>query len=96
MVAGTTQKILQTVLSKHLDPTQYQAFVFGSRATDKSRRFSDIDLGIEGATKIPGFIMQRIKGDFEESNLPYKIDVVDFSLVSDTFKQVACDRVPVF
>lgn len=31
----------------------------------------------------------KLKNDFDESNLPYFIDLVDFSLVEESFKKFA-------
>jgi predicted nucleotidyltransferase len=63
-------------------------FIFGSRATKTHVQYNDIDIGIEGnplsaKTKI------ELQEAFEESDLPFRVDIVDFSTVNDKFKQVA-------
>lgn len=67
-------------------------FIFGSRAEGKNRKFSDIDLGIWGKTKIPGHLIVKVQEELENSRLPYKVDVVDFSKVSQDFKKIALNR----
>ena len=71
----------------------YRLFIFGSRVGGQKRKFSDIDLGILGKDKLPGHIVVKIKEEFENSPLPYKVDVVDFSKVSEDFKKVAIKQI---
>lgn len=68
-------------------------FVFGSRARGTFQRFSDLDIGI-----IPG--KESVSSIYEikdylnyESEIPFKIDIVDFSTVSEKFKQQAMQNV---
>ena len=77
------------LLSKHLDLNHYHAFIFGSRATHTNRPYSDIDIGIEGNQPLPPETRSKILTAFEDSNLPFFVDVVDFSTVTDQFKQIA-------
>jgi predicted nucleotidyltransferase len=48
----------------------------GSRATGNHKRFSDVDLLIE-SDDLTGVMLGRIAEAFEESSLPYKVDLVD-------------------
>jgi uncharacterized protein len=52
--------------------------LFGSRAKGNYRLGSDVDLAImnDGITTRQ---IAKIRNDFDESNLPYKIDLVDFT-----------------
>lgn len=45
---------IRNIVNRHLPDRSYKAFVFGSRATETSRPFSDIDLGILGQQAISG------------------------------------------
>ena len=63
--------------------------LFGSRARGDFSRVSDIDLGI-----IPGKHFDRrklvfLKERIEDLNIPYTVDVVDLSRVSEVFKNKA-------
>lgn len=58
-------------------------FLFGSSLREKT--FGDCDLGLIG--KVSDQEIRALKAMFEESVVPYKIDVVDFNKVSKTFKQ---------
>jgi predicted nucleotidyltransferase len=88
MLTQKQLKIIKEIVFARLDPKRYFVFIFGSRSTGTSEKFSDIDIGIEG----PGLPVETkidIEDAFEASELPYRVDVVDFSTVSSKFKQVA-------
>jgi len=58
-------------------------YLFGSRARGTHSDRSDIDLAIdEGKVIRPGRIGEAV-GMFVESDIPYKIDIVDLHSVSD-------------
>lgn len=50
-------------------------YLFGSRATEKAHPFSDVDLFYTEA--IPSAVLHNLKSAFEESRLPYSVDLVD-------------------
>ena len=79
---------ISDILQKYIDPRKQSAFIFGSAATKKMRRSSDVDIGIEGED-ISSETYFSIKQDLEDSNLPFTIDVVRFSQVDDRFKKIA-------
>ncbi|TSC84194.1 MAG: DNA polymerase, beta-like region [Microgenomates group bacterium Gr01-1014_16] len=81
---------IRSIIRKHLPDPAYKIFVFGSRAEgDKHRKFSDVDIGILGPTPVPIMMFFDIEDSLENSDIPYIADLVDFSKVSNTFKQVA-------
>ena len=58
----------------------------------RKNRFYDIDIGLMGAVNPTA--LARLREDFEEGNLPYKVDVVDFTSVDPVFKErVMSDKV---
>lgn len=69
-----------------LNGTDYRLGIFGSRVIGKPARFSDIDVAIMGKSKIPGYILENLRGAFENSNLPYRVDVVDLNSSSAQFR----------
>lgn len=85
------QKVKE-VLLRFLDPGEYQFSLFGSRASGKARLFSDYDIGILGRRQVSLETLAMIKEALEESDLPYTIDVVDLSAVSQEFKRTALLR----
>ena len=93
MLDTATVREIKNILFKFLDSQKDKAFIFGSRATGTSRRFSDIDIGVKSEKKIDTILLSDIKEVFEESNIPYTVDVVDFSQVSDKFNEVARQKI---
>lgn len=88
-----TLKEIKKIIFRFLDSKRYQVFVFGSRATGKAEKYSDYDIGIIGKKPVQWSVLAKIDDALEESDLPYKVDVVDFSLVSDDFKKVALSKI---
>lgn len=56
---------------------QAKIFIFGSRAKENNRKFSDIDIAIKDS-KINSQKLAKTRFELEESNLPYKVDLVDY------------------
>lgn len=59
---------------------------FGSRVTGKAKPFSDLDLAIMGDEPLPLETRVQLEEAFSESDLSWKIDVLDWVLV-DTWLQ---------
>lgn len=57
---------------------QAKIFIFGSRAKENNRKFSDIDIAIKDS-KINSQKLAKTRFELEESNLPYKVDLVDYN-----------------
>lgn len=56
---------------------QAKIFIFGSRAKENNRKFSDIDIAIKDS-KINSQKLAKTRFELEESSLPYKVDLVDY------------------
>ena len=79
--------IVRDILRAHL-PAGFEVWVFGSRANWTTKDSSDLDLAVEGAAKLDYRIMGDLEIAFEESDLPYAVDVVDLKDVSPEFKNI--------
>jgi predicted nucleotidyltransferase len=55
---------------------RYQVDVFGSRAQSRERKYSDLDLWIESEPVFTPAELETLRQNFEDSNLPIKIDLV--------------------
>ncbi len=62
-------------------------WIFGSRAKNRARRRSDLDLAIAGSERLPLDLYLDLKEDFLQSDLPYFVDVVDLHDVAPEFKR---------
>ena len=78
-------RILRDVLRKHL-PAQARAYVFGSRAHGGARRYSDLDLALEWSAPLGLDRLGAIAEALSESDIPYKIDLVDLATVDPSFR----------
>jgi len=78
--------IVQTILRDHL-PEHAQVWVFGSRATGKAHRGSDLDLAIDAGQKLPPDIESALHFAFEDSDLPWTVDIVDMHSIQGIFRQ---------
>lgn len=82
------------ILNQHL-PAGAKAHLFGSRATGQCKAWSDLDLVIEAPHVIPLSQMARLAEAFEESDLAWKVDLVDRRTVSEAFgKVIDATKVP--
>ena len=93
MLDEKTTAIVKKILFQFLDPQKDKAFIFGSWAVGNARKFSDIDIGIQSSRQIPNGMLSDLEEAFEESNLPYIVEVVDFNTVSEKFKTIASQKV---
>jgi len=82
-------KSIKEIISKFFNSKDYKLVIFGSRARRTARKFSDYDIGVIGRRAVPLWKMALVEEELEDSDLPYRVEVVDFALVSDDFKKVA-------
>lgn len=83
-------QILKTIF-QFLNKDQIEVILFGSMATKKQGQYSDIDIGISSFSTNPTFesSLIKIKEALEESNIPYKIDLINLNLAKEEFKRIA-------
>ena len=90
MLDPKTAVEIRSIIRKHLPDPAYKIFIFGSRAEgDKHRKFSDVDVGVLGPTPLEFMTKFNLEEDLENSNIPYIVDVIDFSKVNPKFKEIA-------
>lgn len=62
--------------------------VFGSRISGTVKKYSDIDIVVVGKTKLSDDVLYSLKEDFRESDIPFRVDVLDWNVVSKKFQRV--------
>ena len=77
---------VRRILAEHVPECEVRAF--GSRASWTAKDYSDLDLAVVGAGPLDWRTLGRLKDAFEESNLPMRVDVLDWHSISDSFRQV--------
>jgi hypothetical protein len=78
---------IKTVVLDAFRGEDVMIMLFGSRARGDFSRRSDIDIGIMPGKKYDQKKLILLKEKLENMNIPYKIDIVNISKVSDVFRE---------
>jgi predicted nucleotidyltransferase len=62
--------------------------VFGSRASGRARRYSDLDPAIDAGRRLTLDEVARLAEAFSDSDLPYKVDLVDWHDIDDRWRRI--------
>ena len=74
--------IKQTINS---ELSNYKLYIFGSRVKGNAKKYSDIDLAIE-SSELTDKIKSRLDFLFENSTIPYEIDIINLDTITDNFR----------
>lgn len=85
-VTGEQFKIIFDILKKNMPA--YEARIFGSRHRGTAKAYSDLDLVIVGENRLGWKQIADLREAFEESNLPFRIDVLDWHAISPEFQKI--------
>lgn len=101
MIDLTPQQLAEVRSILQLNVPDRPVHAFGSRVSGNAKPFSDLDLAIMGETPLDFRQLSALKDTFAESNLPFRVDVVDWATTSETFRgiiaakyEVLCNGVP--
>lgn len=83
-------EMIRAILDKHL--LNCQVWAFGSRVKGHAKKYSDLDLVVVGKEKIPGKVVYLLKDEFQESDLPFRVELLDYNALSEEFKKVILDK----
>ena len=83
-------EIVRSVLEKHVP--QYAVWAFGSRAKWTAKDYSDLDLAVITDKPLTLTVSSGLSEDFSESDLPWKVDVVDWATTSDSFRKIIAEN----
>ena len=75
-------EIIERILSNY----PYLFYAFGSRVKNKAKKFSDLDLCYKEA--IPDAVVAKIEEEFEESDLPFKVEFINWNQCSTEFQKM--------
>ena len=89
-IAPEHLKIVREILRRHLPDREVR--VFGSRVTGRARTFSDLDLAIMGEAPLPPGVTAALAEAFSESDLPFKVDLVEWATISSQFRQIIAEK----
>ena len=87
-IAVTHQEwaIIHDILQRYLP--QHQIWAFGSRARHTHKPFSDLDIVVVSETPVALSTLAALREAFSESDLPWKVDIVDWVSISDAFRHL--------
>ena len=90
--AAHRQLVLE--LLAELLPRSAEVWVFGSRATGRARRYSDLDLAIDAGRPLTLDEIAGLAEAFSDSDLPYKVDLADWRNIDGRWQQtIMAERV---
>ncbi|MDR1521820.1 MAG: nucleotidyltransferase domain-containing protein [Streptococcaceae bacterium] len=85
-VSKEEMEIILGIINKYA--ADCDVLVFGSRYKQTPKVYSDLDLAFDSGKPLNIMRIQQLKEAFEESILPYRVDVVDYRAVSDNFRGI--------
>lgn len=85
-IAPADWAIVRDILKRHVPALEVWAF--GSRTTGKAKKYSDLDLALITDTPLTFDVSGALREEFSESDLPWRVDVVDWATTSETFRQI--------
>jgi predicted nucleotidyltransferase len=80
------RRIVLDILQEHLPP-RTRIWVFGSRATGRARRYSDLDLALDAGRRLTIDETAILREAFDECDLPYRVDIVDWRGIDASFRK---------
>lgn len=83
-------EIICDLLQRHLP--EREVWVFGSRVKGSAKPFSDLDLAVLGSQPLTLSALADLADGFSESDLPFKVDIVDWATTSERFRKVIKDN----
>ena len=79
-------RIVRDILQRYVPDREIWAF--GSRAKWTAKEFSDLDIAIIGDKPLSIALTADLREAFQESALPFKVDIVDWANITPSFRQV--------
>lgn len=79
-------EIIKKILKKYI--SDCEVWAFGSRVTGTLKKYSDLDLAIIGNKKLSLKTLALLQEEFEESDLPFRVDFLDWNTISPEFQAI--------
>jgi predicted nucleotidyltransferase len=85
-VSPEQMRIVLDILARRAPGREVRAF--GSRVSGKSKPYSDLDLAVLGDEKMSIREAGLLREAFEDSDLPFRVDVLDWRAIPESFRKV--------
>ena len=89
-VTDAELETILNILKKYFTSTKL--LIFGSRITNSIKEFSDLDIALKAEKKLPFKALNRAIEDLEYSNLPFRVDIMDYNSISTEFQKIIDDN----
>lgn len=74
------------MLARHVPDREIR--VMGSRVSGQAKCFSDLDLVVMGDEPLDLRTLGQLRDAFDDSNLPFAVDIVEWASSSDAFRRI--------
>lgn len=82
--------IVERILRQHIP--EREVWAFGSRVNGRPKPHSDLDLVVLGDEPLSIAQQARLAEAFSESDLPWRVDLLDWASTSDAFRALITAR----
>lgn len=80
------RKIVCSILQQYVP--EYEVWAFGSRVKGNAKPYSDLDLAVITKQPLSLETHANLVDAFSESDLSWKVDIVDWAATSENFRQI--------
>lgn len=84
------RQLVQKILAEHVPECEVR--VFGSRVKGTQKPYADLDLAVVGPARLARARLDALEDSFIESDLPFRVDVLDWFTLSEEFRQEIEDK----
>jgi len=77
---------IRAILRQHVPHCEVRAF--GSRVSGSAKGYSDLDLAVVASGRLSDDTLRHLREAFEESDLPFRVDVLDWHAISPDIREV--------
>lgn len=83
-ITDDQRQMVRSILTRIIPGADYLAF--GSRLGRSHHRYSDLDIAVKAPGKIPLAQLSALEEAFADSDLPFRVDIVDLHRASPEFR----------
>ncbi|MBI2602775.1 MAG: nucleotidyltransferase domain-containing protein [Deltaproteobacteria bacterium] len=89
MIKGLSQKEVDFILATlHQHVPNARILAFGSRVSGTPKKYSDLDICLDNGAPLELSKWDLLDEAFEESDLPFKVDISDYHRISEDFRKL--------
>ena len=70
-----------------IDTKKVMVFLFGSKVSGCHSSIADPNIGLLADENLPANLYHKIRNPIDESNIPWELDIIDFTRADQTFKK---------